>query len=108
MWKRRHQSAQAMAFLLAGRKGTRYEDWDRALSERLQCLLDLPDTATQHGQLMAPMHNNTMERAIDGLWSTRERTLTSAVTNELLGDIQLWRGERRDSEAARGCLEEGE
>ena len=44
-WRRR--SAQALAFLLGGREGIWYGDWDAALEERPKCLLDLPDTSTR-------------------------------------------------------------
>ena len=61
-WRRR--SAQALAFLLSGREGIWYGDWDTALEERPECLLDPPDTNTPWGLWTAGMHNSTVGRAL--------------------------------------------
>ena len=58
-----HPSTQALTFLLAGLEGTMYDDWDKGLSERPECLLIHPDTSTQDGRWIARMQNTTVERA---------------------------------------------
>ena len=63
-WRRR--SAQALAFLLGGREGVRYGNWDTALEERPECLLDPPDTNTPQGRWTSRMHNSTVGQALEG------------------------------------------
>ena len=54
-------------FLLGGRQGERYSDWDSALKQRPECRLNSPDTATPQGLCIARMHNSTVGRMLDGL-----------------------------------------
>ena len=68
-WRRR--ASQAMAFLLGGRGGEHYASWDSALRQRPECRLDAPDIATDGGMWTARIHNSTVCRVLDGLFSTR-------------------------------------
>ena len=83
-----------------------YDDWDTALTERPECLLDTPDMSTPGGPLIACIHNSTMSRALEGLWSNQARTLTPLTMNKILQGvrprrdvIQVERPSRGDQEA---------
>ena len=85
-WRQRASEAMAL-------NDERYSDWDRALKQRPECRLDLPDTTTRRGLWTAKMHNSTVCRVLDGLVAVRasgSRQLDDM--NEILRDIPLRQG----------------
>ena len=79
-----------------------YCNWDAELEERPEFLLDPPDTSMRRGRWTARMHNNTVGRALDGLWSARAATLLPVTTNEVLRGIPRRRDIIAVEEAGRG------